>query len=243
VARIFEVRYKDGTTIVAHQHASEHFAKIDAKAISKSNGRALLGEMDYEKDNFVRVCEYAGGVQGKWENRHGAITPCKVLLTVEDTKQDEPTNIQVQPKAEISDEEKEKKKAALARIREAQRPKEDKSAGKPTTDGKSVVKVENEKRTKLIADGHTPVLADLICKSGVHVGSPNCNGLIALFNGNVTDKDFPTMRPKELNALMSKLRALLISNDTGKSIVTRGGSKGLVYSLVDYVLEIIEEVA
>lgn len=240
VARIFEVRYKDGNELVAHQHASEHFAKLDAKGISKSNGRALLGEIDYDKDNLIRVCEYAGGVQGKWENRANSIIPCKILLSVEETRQEEPTNVEVQPKAEISDEEKIKKKEALARIREAQKPKEVKPDR--VTETPATVKGENEKRARLIADGHAPALADLICSAGVHVGSPNCNALIALWKGDVDISGFSSLKPKDLNSLMGKLRALLISNDTGKSISTKGrGSKGLTYFLVDFKLEILEE--
>lgn len=235
MTKIFEVRYRKDGNIVSHQHALEHFAKIDAKQISKSHGRALLGEVDISNDNLVRCCEYAGGVQGKWENRSKPVLPCHVLLTLEDTRQDEPDGLEVKPKPEYSDEEKAAKKAALAAIRDAQRIKET----KPTTK----VSTENDKKQKLVASGLEPALAELICKSNVHDGSPNFNALVSLWKGPVTEKDYPTMKAKDLNTFMNKLRALLISNETGKAIVSKTSTTGLIYRLADFKLEIIEEVA
>lgn len=237
MTKIYEVRYKDGNVIVAHQHASEHFAKLDARQLSKARGRALLGEIDLDKDNLIRACEYAGGVQGKWENRSDAVIPCKILLTVEDTRQEEPSGIEAKPKAEITEEEKAKKKAALEAIRAAQKPKEKEVAIKSETKTPA-----SDKKEKLIAEGHPEALANLICSAGVHVGSPNCKALVTLWGRSVSSQDFPGMKVTDLNAMMTKLRALLISNDTGKSIATKGGASWLTYHLVDFKLE-VEEVA
>lgn len=248
MAKIFEVRYKtpthknkDGETIiVSHQHATEHFAKIDAKAISKEHGRSLLGEMDYEANTLFRVCEYAGGVQGRWENRNnGPTIPCKVLLTVEDTKQDEPTGIEAQPKTDLSDEEKAEKKALLAKIREQQNAK----AAKPerTTKEKNTSSAATDKYEKLISKGFDSKLAECICTANLHIDSPNYNVLVAMWKQPISDPALFGLDVKGLNALMIKLRALLVSNSTGKSIVTSGGAKNLTYRLVDFKLEIEED--
>lgn len=241
MAKIFEVRYKRNNEIVSHQHATEHFAKIDAKAISKEHGRSLLGEMDYEANTLFRVCEFAGGVQGRWENRNnGPTIPCKVLLTVEDTKQDEPTGIEAQPKTEISDEEKAEKKALLAKIREQQDQKSSKPERK-TKEKDSSTSNNSDKYEKLIARGYVDGLAKCICAANLHIDSPNYNVLVALWNGYVSDPSVFGLDVKGLNALMVKLRALLVSNNTGKSIVTSGGAKNLTYRLVDFKLEIQED--
>lgn len=238
MAKMYEVRYKADNIIVAHQHASEHLAKIDAKQISKSNGRALLGEIDAANNNLIRTCEYAGGVQGRWENRSAPVTPCKVLLTIEDTREAEFTGIEAKPKPEISEEEKAQKKAALARIRDAQRIKDIKPAPKTP-----IVIKENDKKQKLLAQGYEPALADFLCKSNVHIDSPNHAALLMLWKGDVTEKDFPTMKSKDLNTFMNKLRGLLLANETGKAIVTKSTPNGMIYRLVSFKLEIIEEVA
>jgi len=238
MSKMFEVRYRNQDKILAHQYASENSAKSDAKQLSLEFGFAMLGEVDCSNDNLIRACEYVGGVQQKWFNRSEVRTPCKIVLTLEDTRALEPaSNVEVKPKPQFTDEERAEKKAALARIRETQKSKETKVPVKSSSSG------EKEKTHKLIANGFDANLVDIITKSNIHEGSPNFNALVALWKGSVTEQDYPNMKPKDLNKLMNKLRALLIANETGKSIVTKTIGKGLSYRLVDFKLEIIEEVA
>lgn len=245
MAKIFEVRYKnDAGEIVCNQHAGEHFAKIDAKAISREKGRSLLGEIDYEKEVLIRVCEYQGGVQGRWENRNGKITPCKIMLTLEDTKQDEPA-VTVQPKLELTDEEKAEKKRrfealrAAANKKEEDKPKREKS---PTT-----ATPQSDKREKLVEKGFSNELIECICTANLHIDSPSFNALVQLWNnGSVSVEvagqiDSRGLDQKSLNTLMMKLRTQLVATDTGKSIVTSGKATNLIYRLIDFKLEVIED--
>jgi hypothetical protein len=239
VAKIFEVRYKnDKDEIVCNQHAGENTAKIDAKAISREKGRALLGEIDYEKNLLIRVCEYQGGVQGRWENRNGPATPCKIMLTLEETKQDEPS-IQPQTKSELTDEEKEEKRKIFERLREAAKKKEeDKPKREPS---KTTAIPSSDKREKLAELGCSRELIECICTANLHIDSPSFNALCRLWVGDVTGEAFPGMDAKALNAMMMKLRTQLVSCNTGKSIVTAGKAKDLTYRLIDFKLEIIED--
>lgn len=240
VAKIFEVRYRNkNKEIVAHQHASEHYAKIDAKAISKEFGSTQLAEIDIEADRIYRVVEFAGGVQGKWENRSGGINHCKVVLTLEDTKRDEP-EVAPQAKVEMSDEERAERKAALARLREAN---EKKATEKKAASGNS--STTNEKREKLVAEGLPTQLIDLLLQSGIHYGSPNHNWLCKLFNNGPLDvRDYADVTPRQLNTIMMNLRGLLMQNNTGKSIASYGSTKEMKYKLIDFkVVEVDEEVA
>lgn len=246
MAKIFEVRFKnDAGEIVCNQHAGEHYSKIDAKAISREKGRALLGEIDYDKGILIRVCEYQGGVQGRWENRNGPITPCKIMLTLEDTKQDEPSVV-AQPKTELTDEEKEEKRRIFERLRtaaakkEEDKPKREKS---PTT-----ATPQSDKREKLAERNYPRELIDCICTANLHIDSPSFNALVELWNNPVSLDEgagkidsAKLLDGKGLNALMMKLRTQLVSTSTGKSIVTRGKAKDLSYVLVDFKLEVIEE--
>ncbi len=251
MAKIFEVRYKsDSGEIVCNQHASENSAKIDAKATSREKGRALLGEViieeDYEKSILLRVCEFQGGVQSRWENRNGKILPCKIMLTLEDTKQDEP-EVSIQPKSELTDEEKAEKKRIFERLREAAAKKEEvkpKREKSPTTAVGS-----SEKRDKLNEMGLSRELIDCICTANLHIGSPSFHSIVALWERDISCDNFtPTgevgsakMDAKSLNTLMMKLRTQLVATNTGKSIVTSGKSKDLTYKLVDFTLEVQEE--
>jgi hypothetical protein len=176
-------------------------------------------------------------VQGKWENRSQGVIPCKVILTLEETRQEEPTGLEAKPKPEYTEEEKAAKKAALQAIRDATRTRLIEPAPK------KAASPENDKKQKLISNGYDPKLVELICKSNVHEGSPNFNALVLLWKGGVSGSDFPDMKPKDLNTFMNKLRALLISNETGKAIVTKNVPGGISYRLADFKLEIIEEVA
>lgn len=241
MAKIFEVRYKnDAGEIVCNQHAGEHFSKIDAKAISREKGRALLGEIDYEKEVLIRVCEYQGGVQGRWENRNGKITPCKIMLTLEDTKQDEPT-VDAQPKSELTDDEKAEKKKRFEALRAAATKKEE---DKPKREKSTVTATpQSDKREKLSDRNFSKELIDCICTANLHIDSPSFNALVCLWTSDVTLQQFPTLDAKSLNVLMMKLRTQLVATDTGKSIVTKGSAKDLIYKLVDFKLEIEEEVA
>lgn len=235
MARIFEARYKKDDVIVAHQHETEHHAKIDAKQLSKTYGRAILGEVDYEKDNLIRAREYAGGVEGKWVNRSEAILKCKILLTIEDTRQEEPSGIEIKPKPEFTEEEKNERKAALQAIRDAAKKREEKQ-----NSTRKAAEPANDKSDKLIGRGLDKALVDVICKSNVHIDSPNFEVLLKLWKGPVSETDYPQLRPKDVNNMMTKLRSLLISNDTGKAIVNKTVGKGLVYRLIDFKLEVEE---
>lgn len=241
VAKIYEVRYKDDSgAIVCNQHHSEAHAKIDAKAISREKSRSLLGEVDYERKEIIRVCEFQGGVQGRWENRSGLFGECRVVLTLEDTKQQEPENVQALPKVEMSEAEIEEKRRTLERLRAAATAKE---TAKPERKATSPSAAPNsDKREKLIEAGHSKELVDCVCASNLHVGSPNYDCLVALWKGNVRDGMVNGLVGKALNAAMMKLRVQLVSSDCGKSIVTFGTAKDLGYKLIDYKLE-IEEVA
>lgn len=247
MAKIFEVRYKnDAGEIVCNQHSGEHFSKIDAKAISREKGRALLGEIDYDKNLLIRVCEYQGGVQGRWENRNGPIVACKIMLTLEDTKQDEPS-VETQPKSELTDEEKEEKRRTFERLRAAAAKKED---DKPKRERSTTTAAPaSDKRDKLAEREFSKELIDCICKANLHIDSPSFNALVALWSGAVSIETAgkldgsKVLDAKGLNTLMMKLRTQLVSNDTGKSIVTSGKAKDLSYRLVDFKLEVIEEVA
>lgn len=241
MTKIYEVRYKDDEDkIVCNQHYSEAYAKLDAKAISKERTRSLLGEVDYEKNTVTRVCEFMGGVQGRWENRNGPFGACRVILTLEDTKQQEPENVQALPKVELSPEQIEEKKRTLARLREAASAKE---TAKPERKASSPSATPNsDKREKLIEAGHSKELVDCICIANLHMGSPSYDALVALWRGNVRDGDILGLVGKPLNTLMMKLRIQLVSSESGRSIVTFGTAKDMGYKLIDFKLE-TEDVA
>lgn len=236
MARIYEVRYRKEpgpSGIVAHQHETENGAKIDAKSVSKAHGACMLGEIETTNNHMIRAVQFAGGVMGKWANRSDAINPCRILLMVDDTRIAEPTGIEVRAK-EYTEAELAERKAALQQIRDAQNKSEKPKPSKAQT------ATIPDKKEKLIQSGMDEKLVDIICKSGVHIDSPNYNALVALYKGTVTIKDFPTLSQKELNALMTKLRSSLMSNQTGKSIANKTIGNTIVFKLVDFVMEVEE---
>lgn len=238
MAKIYEVRYKKEGEIVAHQHFTERGAKADVMAQSRSFGTAQLAEMDKETNMLSRVCEFVGGTQGKWENRTGAPKAVRILLTVEDTKIDEEKTTLTSTR-ELTNEEKEEKRAALARLRE-QNSKKEKETKTGTSKSSSA---STEKKDILLGKGYSKELVECILCAGLHEGSPNFNALVALWEGNkvdhLTNKDFGDA--KALNKVMTNLRATLMSKETGKSIQTSGGAKDLKYRLVDFKLEVFED--
>lgn len=235
MAKFYEVRYrKNEKEIVAHQHATENGAKMDAKQVSKNHGRCMLGEIDDTNNHMIRAVEFAGGVQGKWMNRSDAVSPCTVLLTIEDTKIDEPA-VDAKPKIEYTEEQIAERKEALRLIREAQKAKESK---KPSTKSENSIP---DKKEKLLKQGIEPALVDLICNANVHIDSPNFDALKKLWVGPVDIKDFPGMKQRDLNSTMTKLRAILMSNPTDKSIANKMIGSTLVFKLIDFKMEITED--
>jgi len=114
MSKIFQVRYTVADKTVAHEHYTEKGAKIDAKALSKAVGNAVIGEIDVNDENqekaLVRIWEFAGGESGKPIKKDG--TPpshVEVLKTADETRLQETVKEKKPKSPKLSDEEKIKK--------------------------------------------------------------------------------------------------------------------------------------
>jgi hypothetical protein len=119
MSKLYQVRYTVGDKTVAHEHYTEKGGKLDAKALSKVIGNAMMGEIEIKEDSsqaLVRVWEFTGGEIGKPINKDPAAPPShvEVLKTADETRLPEGTK-EKKPKApKLSDEEKIAKERAEA---------------------------------------------------------------------------------------------------------------------------------
>jgi hypothetical protein len=122
MSKMYQVRYTVGDKTVAHEHYTEKGAKIDAKALSKAVGNAVIGEIEINDESheqsLVRVWEFAGGESGKPIKKEGAPpSAVEILKTADETRLQE-TVKEKKPKApKMTDEEKIQKIAADAQAR------------------------------------------------------------------------------------------------------------------------------
>jgi hypothetical protein len=92
MSKIFQVRYTVGDKTVAHEHYTEKGAKIDAKALSKAVGNAMIGEIDITDDGsappaLARIWEFSGGEMGKPIKKDGnPPSEVEVLKTADETR-------------------------------------------------------------------------------------------------------------------------------------------------------------
>jgi hypothetical protein len=122
MSKMYQVRYTVGDKTVAHEHYTEKGAKMDAKALSKAVGNAVIGEIEISDESgeqsLVRVWEFAGGESGKPIKKEG--TPpsaVEILKTADETRLLE-TVKEKKPKApKMTDEEKIQKIAAEAQAK------------------------------------------------------------------------------------------------------------------------------
>jgi hypothetical protein len=111
MSKVFQVRYTVGDKTVAHEHYTEKGAKIDAKALSKAIGNAMIGEIDILEEtgakSLVRVWEFSGGESSKPIKKEGAPpSEVEILKTADETRLTE-TTTEKKPKApKMSTEEK-----------------------------------------------------------------------------------------------------------------------------------------
>lgn len=112
MSKIFQVRYTVGDKTVAHEHYTEKGAKMDAKALSKAVGNAMIGEIDITDDGsappaLVRVWEFSGGESGKPIKKDGAApSEVEVLKTADETRLPETSAEKAPKKPKMSAEEK-----------------------------------------------------------------------------------------------------------------------------------------
>jgi hypothetical protein len=122
MSKHYQVRYTVGDKTVAHEHYTEKGAKIDAKALSKAVGNAVIGEIETNDEDqsqaLVRVWEFSGGESGKPIKKDGAPpSAVEILKTADETRLQE-TVKEKKPKApKMTDEEKIAKIAAEAQSR------------------------------------------------------------------------------------------------------------------------------
>lgn len=112
MSKIFQVRYTVGDKTVAHEHYTEKGAKMDAKALSKAVGNAMIGEIDVTDDGsappaLVRVWEFSGGESGKPIKKEGTVpSEVEVIKTADATRLPETAGEKAPKKPKMSPEEK-----------------------------------------------------------------------------------------------------------------------------------------
>jgi len=122
MSKIFQVRYTVGDKTVAHEHYTEKGAKMDAKALSKAVGNAVIGEIDINDESheqaLVRVWEFSGGESGKPIKKEGAPpSHVEILKTADETRLQETVKEKKPKSPKLTDEEKIQKIAADAQAR------------------------------------------------------------------------------------------------------------------------------